>query len=208
MAPAPLTHQRLARAALDLFTTQGYHATTTPELAKRAGVAEGTIYRHFASKQALLNDLYRGAARWAAKLAQEAEGAGSTARARLTELGRALAAGAAREPGVVRLFLLQRHGPLLEEESRRAAREFRATLERLVAEGKAGRSVKAGAAELWATIWLGVVGLALDRIAAREWPLDHPGVTQTLEAAWDAIAAAPAPPADPRTDLLATRAGE
>jgi len=53
MTQADLTHQRLVRAALELFTTTGYHLTTTPLIAKKAGVAEGTIYRHFASKQHL-----------------------------------------------------------------------------------------------------------------------------------------------------------
>ena len=39
MSQADLTHQRLARAALELFTTQGYHVTTTPEIAKKAAAA-------------------------------------------------------------------------------------------------------------------------------------------------------------------------
>ena len=56
---APTTRDRLLEAARELFTTLGYHATTTPILAKRAGVAEGTIYRHFPSKQALLNAAYQ-----------------------------------------------------------------------------------------------------------------------------------------------------
>ena len=53
--PALTTRDRLLEAARELFTTAGYHATTTPILAQRAGVAEGTIYRHFPSKSALLN---------------------------------------------------------------------------------------------------------------------------------------------------------
>ncbi|HXQ29876.1 MAG TPA: TetR/AcrR family transcriptional regulator [Gemmatimonadales bacterium] len=190
MAHASFTHQRLARAALELFTTQGYHPTTTPQIAKRAGVAEGTIYRHFPSKRALLNDLYRGAARWAAKLAKEAAAKGGPPRRVLADLGRDLVAGAAREPAVVRLFFLQAHGVDVDEESRHAGREFRGALETLVAQGKADGSVKPGAAELWATIWLGVVGLALDRVAARDWAPDHANVATTLEAAWDAIAIA------------------
>jgi TetR/AcrR family transcriptional regulator, repressor of fatR-cypB operon len=202
MAQAAHTHQRLARAALELFTTQGYHTTTTPQIAKRAGVAEGTIYRHFASKQALLNDLYRGAARWAARLAKEAEATGLGARAALAELGRGLVAGAAREPAVARLFFLQAHGAAVDEESRRVGREFRSALESLVAQGKADGSVKPGGAELWATIWLGVVTLALERVTARDWAPDHANVATTLEAAWNAIAApgrpatAPSPPAE------------
>src|SRR5216117_466776 len=119
MTQADLTHQRLVRAALELFTTTGYHLTTTPLIAKKAGVAEGTIYRHFASKQQLLNDLYRGGARWAAKLVKEADATPGGARDKLAALGRALVAATAREPAVAQLFFLQRHGSLLDDESRK-----------------------------------------------------------------------------------------
>ena len=189
MKQADLTHQRLVRAALELFTTQGYHVTTTPEIAKKAGVAEGTIYRHFQSKQQLLNELYRGGGRWAAKLVKDcdAAGPGGGVRERLSELARGLVGGAAREPAVVQLFFLQRHGALLDDESRKTARDFRLALESLMAQGKAEGAIKAGAAELWATVWLGVVSLALDRVSAREWPQDHASVQQKLEAACDAI---------------------
>ena len=58
------TRQRLLRAALELYTTVGFRATTTPAIAARAGVAEGTIYRHFSGKEHLLNEVFRGAQRW------------------------------------------------------------------------------------------------------------------------------------------------
>jgi len=37
---ADLTRQRLIRAALELFTTKGYHDTTTAQIAKKAGIAK------------------------------------------------------------------------------------------------------------------------------------------------------------------------
>ena len=87
MTKADLTRQRLVRAALELFTTEGYHGTTTPRIAKKARVAEGTIYRHFRSKQHLLNELYRAAARWATKLVAETGAKNVGAREKLNELG-------------------------------------------------------------------------------------------------------------------------
>src|SRR5256886_16428887 len=124
MTQADLTRQRLIRAALELFTTAGYHLTTTPLIAKKAGVAEGTIYRHFDSKQHLLNELYRAAARWAVRVVKEADGLKVGPREKLAELGRGLVAGAAREPAVAQLFFVQRYADLLDDESRKAAREF------------------------------------------------------------------------------------
>lgn len=46
-------------AALELFVERGFHGTTVPEIAERAGVGAGTIYRHFASKEAVVNELFR-----------------------------------------------------------------------------------------------------------------------------------------------------
>ena len=48
----------ILRAALELFTEKGIHATTTKDIARRAGVSEGALYRHYQSKQELAEDLY------------------------------------------------------------------------------------------------------------------------------------------------------
>jgi len=45
---------RLLDAARRLFAERGYAATTTAELARAAGMAEGTVFHHFGSKEALL----------------------------------------------------------------------------------------------------------------------------------------------------------
>jgi len=48
------TRDRIVAAARQLFAEQGFDGTTTAAIAERAGVAEGTIFRHFASKRELL----------------------------------------------------------------------------------------------------------------------------------------------------------
>lgn len=48
------THEALSRAALELFAERGYDATGTAQIAARARVSEMTLFRHFASKEALL----------------------------------------------------------------------------------------------------------------------------------------------------------
>jgi AcrR family transcriptional regulator len=57
--PADATRRRLRTAALELFVDQGVAETTTRDLAKKAGIAEGTIYRHFESKDELVRDLFQ-----------------------------------------------------------------------------------------------------------------------------------------------------
>ncbi len=69
--------ERLIRAARDLFRTRGFEATTTGEIAQRAGVAKGTLFFHAKSKEALLvmmfqRDVGRSIERGFATMAKEA----------------------------------------------------------------------------------------------------------------------------------------
>ena len=52
------TRQQLLEAATTVFSERGFARATTKEIAKVAGVAEGTIYRHFADKQDLFYAAY------------------------------------------------------------------------------------------------------------------------------------------------------
>ncbi|MEL6351211.1 MAG: TetR/AcrR family transcriptional regulator [Cyanobacteria bacterium J06627_28] len=48
------TQARILKAAQKLFARRGYGGTTTRDLAQAAGVAEGTLFRHFENKKAIL----------------------------------------------------------------------------------------------------------------------------------------------------------
>jgi AcrR family transcriptional regulator len=48
------TRTRILSAALRLFASQGFDGTTTRDLAQAASVAEGTLFRHFPNKKAIL----------------------------------------------------------------------------------------------------------------------------------------------------------
>jgi len=50
----PGARERLVVAAVDLFTEQGYDATTVAEIAERAGLTRSTFFRHFSDKRELL----------------------------------------------------------------------------------------------------------------------------------------------------------
>ena len=50
----PGARDRLIMAAVDLFTEQGYDATTVAQIAERAGVTKSTFFRHFPDKRELL----------------------------------------------------------------------------------------------------------------------------------------------------------
>jgi AcrR family transcriptional regulator len=50
----PGARERLVIAAVDLFTEQGYDATTVAQIAERAGVTRSTLFRYFPDKREIL----------------------------------------------------------------------------------------------------------------------------------------------------------
>jgi len=46
--------EKILQAALELFAEEGFKPTSTSKIAKRAGVSEGLIFRHFGNKDGLL----------------------------------------------------------------------------------------------------------------------------------------------------------
>ena len=50
----PGARERLVVAAVDLFTEQGYDATTVAQIAERAGVTKSTLFRYFPDKREIL----------------------------------------------------------------------------------------------------------------------------------------------------------
>lgn len=51
------TKDKLLESALKLFSQKGYLGATTREIAKEAGVAEITLFRHFSTKEQLLEEV-------------------------------------------------------------------------------------------------------------------------------------------------------
>jgi len=53
-----VTRARLLNAALELFATRGYAATSVDAIADEAGVSAGLLYHHFDGKAAVLNAIF------------------------------------------------------------------------------------------------------------------------------------------------------
>ncbi len=67
-APDSEKGELILKAALDLFVERGFHGTSVPSVADKAGVAAGTIYHYFDSKEALVNAVYQ---HWKAVISAE-----------------------------------------------------------------------------------------------------------------------------------------
>ncbi|MDX7953714.1 TetR/AcrR family transcriptional regulator [Lichenihabitans sp. Uapishka_5] len=73
----------IVEAAMDVFAAQGFAPTKLDDIAKRAGIAKGTLYRYFDSKEELFRAVVRHGV--AANL-EEVEGAAVAARGNLGDL--------------------------------------------------------------------------------------------------------------------------
>ncbi|MBZ6172872.1 TetR/AcrR family transcriptional regulator [Streptomyces olivaceus] len=76
----PDAARRLLVAAVEAFAERGYHATTTRDIAGRAGMSPAALYIHYKTKEELLHRISRiGHERALAILRTAAEGEGSAA---------------------------------------------------------------------------------------------------------------------------------
>src|SRR5438093_3523343 len=80
----------IERAALRLFVTHGVRGTTIRDIAAGAGVAEGTLYRHWRSKRDLARAVYRDCAAAVTAELRRAANTEPTARGKLSAALRAL----------------------------------------------------------------------------------------------------------------------
>lgn len=107
-------------AALALFSERGFHGTAVPLVAARAGVGAGTMYRYFASKEALVNALYRSWKQALATLLLDGFPLEAEPRAQFAEFWRRLSRFAVENPRAFVFLELHHHAPYLDDESRAA----------------------------------------------------------------------------------------
>jgi AcrR family transcriptional regulator len=55
--PAKSTKERIFDASLELFSKKGYEAVSVREIAREVGIRESSIYNHYKSKEAILDEI-------------------------------------------------------------------------------------------------------------------------------------------------------
>lgn len=58
MSRGERTRAEIVQAAHDLFIQQGYHGTSMRQIARRAGIALGSLYNHFESKEQVFQAVF------------------------------------------------------------------------------------------------------------------------------------------------------
>lgn len=131
--------ERILDAAVVEIARRGYHRTTVSHIARRAGVADGTIYLYFANKEDVLVSVFARAMQRFIALAREiVEGEGQDAVAKLrgiVELHLSLL-GDDRDVAIVFQIEFRHTIHVLELLSRGGIRDYLALIAQVVEQGK------------------------------------------------------------------------
>src|SRR5437660_5476043 len=114
----PPTRERVLRAAQELIEEGGYAGAPVAAIAERAGVAAGTLYRHFESKQELFVEVFRAvcAREERAMRAASAQMASDAAAERLEQVLATFAERALRNPRLAWALIAEPVDPLVDAE--------------------------------------------------------------------------------------------
>jgi AcrR family transcriptional regulator len=176
-------------AALDLFVERGFHGTSVPSVADRAGVAAGTIYHYFASKEALVNALYK---RWKAEISARIVSDfpyDRPVREQFRTIWDRMADFALAHPKELAFLELHHHGSYLDEESRRIENQTVEFGVEMVKRAQVEEALKnlypALLVELVNGAFLGVFRAGLEGRV----PFDKPTLMDAERCCWEAVRA-------------------
>ena len=180
---------RILEAALDLFEASGFDAVAVPEIAARAQVATGTIYRYFRDKEALVNALYQHWKRAYNGMVLAPAPPGLSPHALFSRYWHRMTVFARTHPRAVRFMDLHHHGAYLTEESRTVARAYAVAAEDFVARARAAGAIRElEPAMVVALMWGAAAGLTKFG-SAGALQFDAETASQMGDAVWRAIAA-------------------
>ena len=183
--------QRLLAAALELFESRGFDGVSVPEIAAKAGVATGTVYRYFPSKEALVNALYREWKGLYNAFVLAPLPSGLPARDRFGTYWRRMMAFARTYPRAIRFMDLHHHAAYLDAEAVAASRVYRAAAERFIADAIAAGDFRAVEPALVVSLLWGASAGLVKFANGEALILDTTTVAAMEEALWRAIAKDP-----------------
>jgi TetR/AcrR family transcriptional regulator, fatty acid metabolism regulator protein len=126
----------LLAAAVRVFARKGYHACRVGDIAKEAGVAYGLLYHYFASKDEVLETVFRET--WAQMLetTRSIEATGEPARDQIRKVAEVILRTWRRDPDLVRVLVLEvTRSPQLQREVDEVGHAVDA-LERIIRRGQ------------------------------------------------------------------------
>jgi AcrR family transcriptional regulator len=159
-AAATTTRGRLVHAAEDLIRTGGYAAASVAAIAERAGVATGTLYRHYPSKAELFVDVFRAASKRELEAMYEAGATGGFGD-RFDAVVATFARRALRNRRLAWALVYEPVDVLVDAERLAYRRDYRNRMAGLLREGIAAGEIPAQSPELASAAVVGAIAEAL-----------------------------------------------
>jgi AcrR family transcriptional regulator len=154
--------ERIVRAATELVARGGYREAQVAAVARRAGVATGTVYRHFPSKADLLTEVFRVASQHEVDAVAAATAApGATAPDRIAAAVETFARRALRGRRLAWALLAEPVDPAVEAERLQFRRAYAEVFAAAVRDGIAAGELPDQDAVFTATALVGAIGEAL-----------------------------------------------
>jgi AcrR family transcriptional regulator len=184
-------YEAILGAALSSFVERGFHGTAVPEVARRAGVAAGTIYTYFPNKEALVNTLYRRWKQAIATIVYERFPASAEPREQFRTMFESMASFALDNPDAFAFLELHHHGSYLDAESRAMENSLKQFGAGYIQLAQAAGVFKPMDTTLMMELIFGAfIGMMRAHYEGRI-ALDASSVAEAEQACWDAIAATP-----------------
>jgi AcrR family transcriptional regulator len=156
------TRERIVAAAVDQLADGGYASASVQAVASRAGVATGSVYRHFPSKSELFAEVFRRAsAHEMAVFEQATAGAGRTADERIAAALEAFARRALAGPTRAYALIAEPGDPRVEAERLIFRRGYRDVLAGVLRDGVASGELEPHDSETVAAALVGAIGESL-----------------------------------------------
>jgi AcrR family transcriptional regulator len=179
--------QAILAAALQLFAERGFHGTAVPEVAERAGVGAGTLYRYFASKEALVNALYQQLKTAYGQALMTDLPIGAPVRHVFQEMWKRMARFARQHPEAMQFLELHHHRSYLDEESQRLERRILEPIHAYVRHAQDMQALKRGSAEMMMAIVYGAFTGLLRAAAEGFLDLTDAVMNEAEQCVWEAI---------------------
>ncbi len=156
------TREGIVAAARELIAHGGYSEAPVAAVAERAGVATGTVYRHFPSKADLFSEVFRTASQHEVDaLSDAAASAPGGAAAKLAAAAEAFARRALRAPRLAWALLAEPVDPAIEAERLAFRRAYRDAMAAVIIEGVDAGELPPQDAEVSAAALVGAIGEAM-----------------------------------------------
>ena len=156
MRDGTATRARIDKTALSLFVKKGVSETTIRDIAGGAGIAEGTIYRHYESKESLVQSLFSKNYMGFAQTLEDLAGRETTFDAKVAAMIRGFCQFYDADWELFTFLLLTQHQALPNIGSRRGANPVE-VIQNVIEEAQAKGEIPARDPQLATSLFLGVV---------------------------------------------------